>query len=139
MRVAIIGTAKLAVALFVLSVVGGCSGIAALHPEEFTENVALHNPDLSQIGTGSYTGEYTISVPPGTVVVHRSVEVRVHLEDGLYREITIRSPKRLRDSSDFSRLTGRVAERCRQGYGSDSSAARSASIQATKELWQAPK
>ncbi len=110
MRVAIIGTAKLAVAMFVLSVVGGCSGIAALDPEEFAENVALRNPDLSQVGSGSYSGEYTISVPPGTVVVHRSVEVRVHLEDGLYREITIRSPKRLRDSSDFSRLTGRVVE-----------------------------
>ena len=100
-----------AVVVFAAIPLGGCSGIAALDPQEFVRNVDLRNPDLLQVTDGSYKGEYTISAPPGTVVVNRTAEVLVHIEDAAYREVTIRSPRRLKDSSDFSRLADRVVQR----------------------------
>lgn len=91
-------------------VILGCAGISDVGIAEYLDGIPVEMPDLSLMADDEYTGEYTITLPPGAVALLKHVSVSVTVSDCRLTSIRIAEPKALNDEQDFIDYGNRIIE-----------------------------
>ena len=87
----------------VLLLLAGCGGLPASQTKAYLDSIPLG--DLSALaaakGNGTYSGTYTLAMPPGAMAMYRTVSVDVTVAGGVVTAITLTTPSQL-DTADFA-------------------------------------
>jgi uncharacterized protein with FMN-binding domain len=102
----------------VVGLLAGCT----VNKGDLARRVDLHDVDLGKVPDGVYSGSYTITPPPPAMAANKSVEVRVTVAGGKYRQIELVKPPQLAGSKSFDGLFSRVKDTQRLSVDAISSA-----------------
>jgi uncharacterized protein with FMN-binding domain len=89
-------------------VLAGCGVPSAIDLPTYLETVGLNDVNLAALPDGTYTGAYTLALPPGHIAMYRHVGVQVTICGGRYAGITIVEPQALAAKSGFLSLVDRI-------------------------------
>ena len=85
----------LAAALAILAGLSGCAAWTKEGRRAHLETIPATTPELSSIADGTYSGAYTLKLPPGSMAANRSVSVDVTVSAGAITAIVIKAPEGL--------------------------------------------
>jgi len=88
--------------------VAACSVVSAISPQTYMDNVSVKSVNLSALPVGTYTGDYTLALPPDVYAVNRHFNVTVAVVSALSVAVTINEPSSLASNSDFQAMIGRI-------------------------------
>jgi uncharacterized protein with FMN-binding domain len=89
-------------------IVAGCGTISAIDPAAYLATVSVNDVNLSGVPDGTYTGDYTLVLPPGQYAMNRHFIVQAAVAAGHYAGITIVEPASFTAEPAFLDLIGRI-------------------------------
>ncbi len=88
-----------AAAAFCLAM-ASCGAISAMSPEAYLGSVGVESIDLSALPAGTYTGDYTLALPPGMFAKNRHFTVTVTVDGAAAVDVSINAPASLQALGD---------------------------------------
>ena len=101
------GPAALSAVMFLI-LTAGCTVPSAVTSALYLDNSSVSNVSLAAVPDGTYSGDYTLVLPPGSYAMYRHFVVAVTVTGAAYSAITISEPAALAGSADFLALIDRI-------------------------------
>jgi len=95
-------------AVMFLILTAGCTVPSAVSSASYLENSRTNDVSLAAVPDGTYSGDYTFVLPPGSYAMYRHFVVAVTVTGAAYSAITISEPAALAGSADFLGLIDRI-------------------------------
>lgn len=94
-----------ALLLATLLALAGCGGLPAAETRAYLDSIPLGDlPTLAAArGAGTWTGTYTIALPPGAMAAYRTVGVSVVVSGVTVSSVSLTSPQEL-NTADFAQV-----------------------------------
>lgn len=85
-----------------------CSVVSAISPQAYMDNVSVKSINLSALPVGTYSGDYTLALPPDVYAVNRHFNVTVAIVSAASVAVTLNDPTSLASNTDFQAMIGRI-------------------------------
>jgi len=88
--------------------VAACGAVSAISPQAYLDNLSVKSVNLAAVTPNTYTGDYTLALPPDVYAVNRHFNVTVAIASAASIAVTINEPASLASNSDFKAMISRI-------------------------------